>query len=311
MSDSSTHSKSGKKRALLWGLGGLVGLIVLVVVVALVWVPSESGRSYVSKRVESYATGGMAGSLKIGSIDAIDLFEGAGKVRVNATDVRFFAPDGREAMHVGDADVLLDLAAIIGGTVDIREAIAADGTVMIEIDADGKLSIEKTFEGAEESPASDSAELSVGLNLRHMNARNMRVVLKLGADQSYNVVGIDGTVFVTRPQGGEFVTTELVDVSGKLEAPKFLGETLGFSDLQGRIANNQTPMVKMSVLLRLDEGTIDTRLSVEPDGDPKIELKMHAKGDTEVEFLTTVADMGSFFGSSVAIDTGPIQKDSE
>lgn len=307
MSEPSGTAKSGKKRAILLGLGVLLGLVVLLVVGAWVWISSEAGRRYVSKRVESYATQGMGGSLKIGSIDAIDLFEGAGEVRVNATDVRFFAPDGREAMHVAQADVLLNLVAIIKGTVDIREAIAANGTVMIEIDADGKLSLEKAFMGPEESPESDS----VGLNLRHMNARNMRVVLKPAADQSYQVVGIDGTVFVTRPRGGEFVTTELVDVSGQLEAPKFLGDTLSFSKLKGRIANNQTPMVKMSVRLRLDEGTIDTELSVEPDAEPAIHLKMHAQGDSEVKFLTSVADLGSFFGSDVAIETGPIQQDSE
>lgn len=310
MSDSGSRGKSGKQRAFRWGLrgaGGLVALLILSVGVGLLWVRSDSGRSYVCERVQADATEGMGGSMKIGSIDEILFFEGGSGVRVKATDVRFLAPDGRETIHVGDADVLLDLAALVTGTIEIHEAVAANGTVTIEIDDDGLLSIEKTFVGEEESPSADT----MGLNLRHMNARDMRVILALGSDASYEVRGIDGTVFVTRPEGGEFVTTELVKVSGELKEPKFLGDPLGFSRLDGRIASNQTPMVKMSVLLSLDEGTIDTRLSVDPDSELKIKLKMSAEGDSEVEFLTKIAEVGSFFGSSVSIETGALDGESK
>jgi hypothetical protein len=253
--------------------------------------------------------------LKIGSLDQVDYFQGLTGVRVKATDVRFLAPNGKETIHVGDADVTLDLASILGGTIDIREAIASNGTVTIEMDKNDKLTIENTF-GADDKNPSWAAQKSlnsetVGLDLRHMNARNMRVVLHSAPSESYTVVGVDGTVFVTRPERGEFVTTELVDVSGKLEEPKFLGDTLGFSKLNGRIASEQTPMVKMSVLFSLDEGTIDTRLSVEPGGKPPVKLRLSAEGDVEVELLTSAAKVGSFFGSDFEIETGPIKDESK
>lgn len=309
MSDSNASDRSGKKRALIWVLGGLgvlVGLIILAVVIAAIWIPSKSGRNYVSKRIEAYATSGMSGSLEIGTLYEIQLFQGLTGVRIMATDVRFIAPNGRDAIHAGDADVLLDVASILGGTIEIREATASLGTVTIERGDNGKLTIENTFAGKQESSDTEST----GVNLQHMKARDMRVVLRPKPDKSYDVVGIDGTVFVTRPEGGEFVTTELVGVSGTLEEPKFLGNTLRFSKLKGRIASNQNPMVEMSVLLSLDKGTIDTDLSVEPDRKPQIKLRMSADGDAEVKLLTSAAKIGSFFGSNVSIETGSKKDDS-
>ncbi len=299
-----------------WGLRGLGLLLVLAVlgpVIGGFWVRTEAGRSYASNEIQAYASSGMPGSLKIGSLDQVDFFQGLTGVRVKATEVRFLAPNGKETIHVGDADVTLDLASILGGTIAIREATASNGTVTIEMGEDKKLTIENTFGAAHKKPSwtaqESMASESVGLELRHMNARNMRVVLHSAPDESYTVVGVDGTVFVTRPKGGEFVTTELVDVSGKLEEPKFLGDTLGFSKLKGRIAMEQTPMVKISALLSLDEGTIDTRLSVDPGGKPPIKLRLSAKGDVEVELLTSAAKITSFFGSDFEIETGPIKDD--
>ncbi len=68
-------------------------------------------------------------------------------------------------------------------------------------------------------------------------------------------------------------------------------------------------MVEMSVLLSLDEGTIDTRLSVDPGGKPPIKLHLSAKGDVEVELLTSAAKVTSFFGSDFDIETGPIKEE--
>ncbi len=226
-------SHSTKSR---WGLRGLALLLVLAVlglVIGGFWVRTEAGRSYASNEIQDYASSGMAGSLKIGSLDQVDFFQGLTGVRVKATDVRFLAPNGKETIHVGDADVTLDLASILGGTIAIRDATASNGTVTIEMGENEKLTIENTFGAAHENPSGTAQESlaseSIGLDLRQMNARNMRVVLYVAPEETYTVVGVDGTVFVTRPKGGEFVTTELVDVSGKLEEPKFLGDTLGFS----------------------------------------------------------------------------------
>ena len=309
MNDSSNTAAPKKKRPFIWilrGIGILLALIALAVVFAMFWIPSDSGRTYVARAVEAYATDGMGGSLTISYIHEIVLFEDITSARVKATDIRFIAPDGRVTMHVGDADVLLDVAALLKGTITIREAIAANGTVTIEIDKNGKLTLENTFVHPVETPAADN----LGVNLRHMNARNMRVELKPEPGKTYNVGRIDGTVFVTRPKGGEFVTTELVDVHGTLLSPKIWGDTLRFSKLNGRIANDQTPMVKMSVLLALDEGTIDTRLSVEPKSDPPIKLKMSAEGTLKVNLITAAAKVGSFFGP-YELETGEIQDDSK
>lgn len=238
MSDSNTHREAAGAGALTWvlrGLGVLVGGIALVVLIAVLWIPSESGRRYIAKQIEEEASAGMGGSLEIGSLDEIKLFEGATGVRAKATDVRFLAPDGQETLHVVDADVTLGLVAILKKTVNIRKAIASEGTLTIEMGDNDKLTIENTFvDEGDDAPASEN----VGINLRHMNARKMRVKLKPDPEKSYNVVDIDGTVFVTRPTGGEFVTTELVDVHGTLKNPEFLGHTLTFSRLDGRIASD-------------------------------------------------------------------------
>lgn len=299
---------SKSKRYIKWVVGGaaIVGVVILG---ASIWIHSDAGHAYVSKRIQSYATSGMAGSLEIGSLYEID-FQGLTGVRVLAGDVRFRAPDGRETIHVGDADVTLDLAAFLGGTIAIREAVARLGTVTIEMGKGDKLTIEETFvsqEGNDDKDGSQSktnkASDSTGLALRHMNAREMRVVLRPDSETTYTVNNARGSVFVTRPEGGEFVRTELVEVSGTFEEPKFLGDTFSFSKLDGRIAGNEEPMVEMTLELKLDEGTIDTRLGVEPGGDPPIKLHLSPRGDTEVKFLTGAAQVVTFFGSDVEIET--------
>lgn len=296
---------SKSKRYIKWVVGG-AAIVGVVIVCTSMWIHSDAGHAYISKRIQSYATSGMAGSLEIGSLYEID-FQGLTGVRVLAGDVRFRAPDGRETIHVGDADVTLDLAAFLGGTIAIREAVAKLGTVTIEMGKGDKLTIEETFASPENTDDKGRAEAkasdSTGLDLRHMNAREMRVVLRPDSETIYTVNNAKGSVFVTRPEGGEFVRTELVEVSGTFEEPKFLGDTFSFSKLDGRIAGNEEPMVEMTLELKLDEGTIDTRLGIEPGGDPPIKLHLSPRGDTEVKFLTGAAQVVTFFGSDVEIET--------
>ncbi len=297
---------SKSKRYIKWVVGG-AAIVGVVIVCTSMWIHSDAGHAYISKRIQSYATSGMAGSLEIGSLYEIDFFQGLTGVRVLAGDVRFRAPDGRETIHVGDADVTLDLAAFLGGTIAIREAVAKLGTVTIEMGKGDKLTIEETFASPENTDDKGGAEAkasdSTGLDLRHMNAREMRVVLRPDSETTYTVNNARGSVFVTRPEGGEFVRTELVEVSGTFEEPKFLGDTFSFSKLDGRIAGNEEPMVEMTLELKLDEGTIDTRLGIEPGGDPPIKLHLSPRGDTEVKFLTGAAQVVTFFGSDVEIET--------
>ncbi|QED28019.1 hypothetical protein FRD01_12385 [Microvenator marinus] len=297
---------SKSKRYVKLGMG-TAAIVGVVFVCASMWIHSDAGHAYISKRIQSYATEGMAGSLEIGSLYEIDFFQGLTGVRVLAGDVRFRAPDGRETIHVGDADATLDLAAFLGGTIAIREAVARLGTVTIEMGEGDKLTIEETFaspEGTDNKDGSDAkASDSAGLELRHLNAREMRVVLRPDSETTYTVNNARGSVFVTRPEGGEFVRTELVEVSGTFEEPKFLGDSFSFSKLDGRIAGNEKPMVEMTLELKLDEGTIDTRLGVEPGGDPPIKLHLSPRGDTEVKFLTGAAQVVTFFGSDVEIQT--------
>jgi len=45
----------------------------------------------------------------------------------------------------------------------------------------------------------------------------------------------------------------------------------------------------MAILLSLDEDTINTRLNIDPNSKPPVKIRLSAKGDTEVEFLTSLA----------------------
>src|SRR5690554_5767328 len=110
--DSRWAYMSKSKRYVKLGMG-TAAIVGVVFVCASMWIHSDAGHAYISKRIQSYATEGMAGSLEIGSLYEIDFLQGLTGVRVLAGDVRFRAPDGRETIHVGDADATLDLAAFL------------------------------------------------------------------------------------------------------------------------------------------------------------------------------------------------------
>lgn len=179
---------------------------------------SENGRELTRRGVEAAYARHLRGSLRIGALDALD------GTRARARDVRFFDPQGEVVVSVREAEVDLDAAALLGGTLRFERARARDAVVYVRPGVDAKTSLEEAFasENTEDSNESSSHErtraterpLAIDTGAIRFDDTTLR--LALGGPE-VTLRELEGFVRVARSEGGPRVRFDAV--RGRYDGP--------------------------------------------------------------------------------------------
>lgn len=179
---------------------------------------SENGRELTRRGVEAAYARHLRGSLRIGAIDTLD------GTHARARDVRFFDPQGEVVVSVREAEVDLDAAALLGGTLRFERARARDAVVYVRPGVDAKTSLEEAFgsENTEDSNESSSHErtraterpLAIDTGAIRFDDTTLR--LALGGPE-VTLRELEGFVRVARSEGGPRVRFDAV--RGRYDGP--------------------------------------------------------------------------------------------
>jgi autotransporter translocation and assembly factor TamB len=116
-----------RSRSLLWlrRIALICGaLLVALFLFGLYCSHTESGRKFAARRIERFVTANIPGRLSIGKITHL------GWGHVEAQEVRFWHPDGRCVLRVGEAEVDIELAEVLHGRLSFERAVAHGGFVL-------------------------------------------------------------------------------------------------------------------------------------------------------------------------------------
>lgn len=202
---------------------------------------TERGRELVRRGIEGAYADRLHGTLRIGSIDAIE------NTMVRASNVRFADPEGIDVITVENATVDLDLSSLLGGTLRFDEARARGATLVVRSGAVEKTSLEEAF--ASRDPSSGPG-IAIDTGPIRFDATTLKLALG-GAE--VNVTELEGFVRVARSEGGPRVRFDAI--RGRYEGPG--------ARVIGR------PLFEASGRLRVRPAGTEARFDVELDMNPR------------------------------------------
>lgn len=171
---------------------------------------SAHGRELTRRGVEAAYARHLRGTLRIGSIDALD------GTRARATDVRFFDPRGEVVVSVREAEVDLDATALLGGTLRFERARARDAVVHVRPGVDAKTSLEEAFASRTSDLRDTTDERPLAIDTGAIRFDDTTLRLALGGPE-VTLRELEGFVRVARSEGGPRVRLDAV--RGRYDGP--------------------------------------------------------------------------------------------
>lgn len=286
-----------RSRTLLWlrRLALACGALALCLVLFGLWCShTEAGRRFAARRVERLVTANIPGRLTIGKITRL------GFGHVEAQEVRFYHPDGRCVLRVGEAEVDLELADALHGRLSFERAVAHRGFMLMSTDPDDRLSFEAAV-NAPHKPGEPSVPTG-GLHyaLRNMRAEDFELVVKLGKLIDYRIVDVNGLVTVQRidTPGTQVL---LADIRGRVQQ-EVAGAHVRIKQLDGKITGKAKQVAALTTTLHIGDGDLKARVGYFDRDKNKLELHVLKKEGVAATTMTWLLEAVAGFSKDIRVE---------
>ena len=276
-------------------LVGLVALAVAVVSAGLVIAYTAAGRRLVAARIAWLVTDQIPGRLAISEITELSWRS------LRAKDIRFFHPDGRLVLRVDSALVEPNWLDLLRARLSFRRVVAQGGSLLLDADPDGRLSLEATMDAPYRPGMPRDPERGLHYDMRNMQVKNFELQLPMPGFEELRVTQVRGVVHVYRL---DTVGTRvrLTDLAGTV-VPEVAGAKLAIRDLDAMITGAEAVVAEGQARLAIDG---DNRLSVKvryaPKHEEKVQLDVLDKHGTKATTLTWLMHAAASFSPELNVD---------
>ena len=287
-----------RSRSLVWLRRLALGVVALCVglAVAGLWcAKTESGRSFVARRVERLVTANIPGRISLGKITYI----GWGGY-IEAQELRFYHPDGRVVLRVKEAEVDLELADALNGRLSFEHAVAHGGYMLMSIDPDDRLSFEAAVD-APPKPGEPNVPTS-GLHyaMRNMKAENFELMLRFGSFE-FRLLDVNGLVTVQRidTPGTQVL---LAGFRGRVQQ-EIAGAHVSIKKLDGTITGKAKHVADVKATLHVGDGDLSAHLDYFDRSKEKVKLRVLKKDGVEHTTVTWLMQALASFSSDLSVES--------
>ncbi len=197
-------ARSKWTRRIAWILGVTLAVVGALTLGAKLFLSSSWGRGVIASRVESLASGQIAGSMRIGGIDGI------ATDHVLAHDIRFFAPDGALVMDARRVDIDVRLLDLLRGRVEIASGDVRGGTIHLATDARGNLGLDMTFR----APRGSSSGGGQAIDLDKIHVSGVSVLASVSGVPDVRVTRLNCVAHIWTPEAGAKARLHATNVTG-------------------------------------------------------------------------------------------------
>lgn len=275
-----------------------LALLALLVVVGtlLALLHTDWGTERVRDSVENRVTKQIPGTLRIGAVDDIDLFDDIGTASIDVTDLRFIEPRGAEVIVAESAQIDLDLFALTRGHVSFHGGTVDGGLVLVDV-RDGVSTIERTFN----DPDSEQTSGGATFDLTSIHVEGLRVVIQPDPETEIIVEDVEGFVRVMRDTDTEGVVVELARIEGRVEEPSLLGEHARLASVDGAVRGARREVVNLDYEARFMDGTLKGNFTFVPRTEKTVRLEVDAEG-LKASVVALAANLRTELGGKVELD---------
>lgn len=266
--------------------------VVLAVVAALVTL--DAGRALLAAGVESLVSRTLPGSVKIGRLRSV------GFGRPVAEDVEFFDPKGASVLLVRRAEVDFNLNQALRGKLGFHLARADGGKVVIDVQPNGRTTIEDAF-SSRSSSEDGTRRKGVELHLENIHAEGMTAVLRFGGETRFVIEGVQGFLKIWR-EDTPGVRVELTNIQGKFAKPNITGDSIDLQRLDGWVHGKEKHVVSMEFSTEIGDGALDGNFDYFKRKEKPVELRIRPKPGSGATLTALSIKVKSWFSDKLSVD---------
>ena len=242
-----------------------------------------------AEQVADFASERFPGSMTIGELESVGFLEPV------VRDVAFFTPEGDRVMYVERVRVELSLEDLMAGRVGFSKARVDGGEVVIEIQPNGKTTLEDALK-----PPEEEGGHKVGLELHNMHFEGMTAIVRLDGEERFVVKHLQGFISVWR-RDTPGVRVTLGKVQGEFEKPTLFGNQLALEELKGEVWAQEDHVVSMNLRTSLGSGTIEADLDYHKRPKEVARLKLRSSRGSGANLVTMGTEVRSWFSDKIEV----------
>lgn len=236
------------------------------------WLPSEGGRRFVASRLEEIISDQIPGSLSVGAIDTLTT-QG-----VRAREVVFRDPEGETVIAVDRVEMAIDYAALARGTFHSPRCFASGALVMLSTDAQGRLRIDRTFEGPPGGPGPTGRDL---VALENLVARDVDVQIRISDAPRTRIHASSAVLQIRAPEGGDaLLSADGIHATARIDAPAPIDLRIARGTL--RLDGSAAERAQLVLPSHLGDAEVDVRVDIRSDASESmsvaVTLRPHGLG---------------------------------
>jgi hypothetical protein len=285
-----------KRRTRLRRVGVLLGCIALAWIAAAAAVTiaanTDWGRRRLADGLEQLVSDNIPGKMLIGRLERVGMLE------LLIRDLEFIHPDGTTVLHLDEADVDVDAAAIFRGRLAFHRASVSGGRILFEPQPDGRLSLEAALDS--KSPGSGDPAGGFHYDMRRIHVQNLNVVLRLSGQEVVRMRDTRGFVAIWR-ETTPGVRIRLERIEGQLDRT-LLGADVKLRQADGLVRGKDKRLIDLQLQLLVADKPLVGQLAVSERERPPADLTLRTDGSVETSLVAMGLKLGSWFTDAVRVE---------
>jgi hypothetical protein len=264
----------------------LLLVVVAVAVAAIVYLTStDAGRRDLADRLEDAISREIPGAMTIGWIERV------GSDGLTAHDLRFLHPNGEPVLTVDHAQIDLDPAEMLTGTIAFERARVQGGHLIIAVQPDGRTGLEAAF--SKQGPSSGK---KARLQLRSIHVQDLTLTIQPDPETRIRMRGVQGFVTIVQDASSPGVRVKLDRIASRIEQPKLLGERVRILRASGFVHGAVERVLDLDLAAELGDDRFDAHFAYFDREKHKVQLTIAPKEGIK----TRLAALGAVLRSSLS-----------
>jgi hypothetical protein len=286
----------GHRRTRLRRVGVILGCIALACIGATVALTiaanTDWGRRRLADGLEQLVSDNIPGKMLVGRLERVGMLE------LLVRDLEFIHPDGTTVLHIDEADVDVDAAAMFRGRLAFHRASVSGGQILFEPEPDGRLSLEAALDS--KTPGSGDPTGGFHYDMRQIHVQNLNVVLRLSKEEVLRLRDTRGFVAIWRTTTPG-VRIRLERIAGQLDRT-LLGADMKLRETNGLVRGKDERLIDLELKLLVADKQLSGKLSVSERRRPPAELTLRSDGSAESSLVAMGVKLGSWFTDAVRVE---------
>jgi uncharacterized protein involved in outer membrane biogenesis len=253
---------------------------------------TDWGRRRLADGLEKLVSDNIPGKMLIGRLERV------GMLKLLIRDLEFIHPNGTTVLHLDEADVDVDAAAMLRGRLAFHRAAVSGGQILFEPEPDGRVSLEAAVDS--KTPGSGNPEDGFHYDMRSIHVQNLNVVLRLAKEEVLRLRNTRGFVAIWR-ETTPGVRVRLEAIEGRLDR-ELLGADVKLVQADGLIRGKDKRLMDLQLQLLVADKALSGQLTVfDRQQPPAAELTLHTDGSVETSLVAMGLKLGSWFTDAVRV----------